>query len=115
MVFGFRRVHRADALEGGPRIEPLDTFLVHEADAFDEDFDHLLEQGFPFPGHTPYLAHLCGLDPDDAVMLFAGGRLRVVLATVHVPLKEVPRVLDAASIVRAARAGITAPSSDLDV
>ena len=67
----------------------------------------LLEQGFPFPGHTPYLAHLCGLDPDDAVMLFAGGRLRVVLATVHVPLKEVPRVLDAASIVRAARAGIT--------
>lgn len=66
----------------------------------------LMAQGFPFPGHTPYLAHLCGFDPNDAVMLFAGGRLTVALATVHVPLGEVATVLDGASILRAARASV---------
>lgn len=66
----------------------------------------LMAAGFPFPGHTPYLAHLCRREPDDAVMLFAGGALRVVLATVHIPLARVPEVLDVPCIVRAARAGI---------
>ncbi len=74
------------------------TGPIHKAD--------LMAAGFPFPGHTPYLAHLCAMDPDEAVMLFAGGALRVVLATVHVPLADVPQVLDVACIVRAARAGI---------
>jgi 4-hydroxythreonine-4-phosphate dehydrogenase len=64
----------------------------------------LLDQGFAFPGHTGYLAHLCGMDPADAVMLFAGGRLTVSLATVHVPLSQVPQRLTPAALLRAARA-----------
>ncbi len=39
-------------------------------------------------------------------MMFAGGRLAVVLATVHVPLAEVPSALGVVDVVRAARAGV---------
>lgn len=47
--------------------------------------------GLPWKGHTDLLAHLCGVP--DAGMLFWSERLRVVLATVHVPLADVPIVL----------------------
>ncbi len=42
--------------------------------------------GFAFPGHTEFFADRWG---GDAVMAFAGGRMKVVLATRHVPLGEV--------------------------
>lgn len=45
----------------------------------------------PWRGHTDLLAHLCGVD--DVAMMFWSERLRVVLATVHVPLSDVPRLL----------------------
>jgi 4-hydroxythreonine-4-phosphate dehydrogenase len=47
--------------------------------------------GLPWKGHTDLLAHLCGVP--EAGMLFWSERLRVVLATVHVPLADVPTVL----------------------
>ena len=47
--------------------------------------------GFAFPGHTEMLASRLGVR--DVVMLFAGPRLKVALATVHVPLADVPRAL----------------------
>jgi 4-hydroxythreonine-4-phosphate dehydrogenase len=47
--------------------------------------------GFAFPGHTEMLASRLGVR--DVVMFFAGPRLKVALATVHVALAEVPRVL----------------------
>jgi 4-hydroxythreonine-4-phosphate dehydrogenase len=47
--------------------------------------------GFAFPGHTEMLAARLGAR--DVVMMFAGPKLNVALATVHVPLAEVPRVL----------------------
>jgi 4-hydroxythreonine-4-phosphate dehydrogenase len=59
--------------------------------------------GFPRSGHTPYLADLCGLDPKEAVMMFAGGSLTVVLVTVHVPLTDVPGLLRAVDIERVTR------------
>ena len=43
--------------------------------------------GYPFPGHTEFLAKLTG-SPDCALMM-VGGKLRVVLATTHVPLNDV--------------------------
>lgn len=58
-------------------------------------------EGFAFPGHTEYLAARAGVD--DFAMLMVGPRLRVVLATIHLPLREVPLRLDVASIVRAGR------------
>jgi 4-hydroxythreonine-4-phosphate dehydrogenase len=47
--------------------------------------------GLPWKGHTDLLAHLTGAD--HVAMLFHSDALRVVLATVHVALAEVPRVL----------------------
>ena len=47
--------------------------------------------GIPWKGHTDLLAHLCGAP--RVAMLFYAPQLTVVLATVHVPLKDVPRVL----------------------
>jgi 4-hydroxythreonine-4-phosphate dehydrogenase len=66
--------------------------------------ESLQARGFAFSGHTPYLADLCGLEPDAAVMFFAGGSLKVALATVHMPLVEVPRSLTVEAIARATRA-----------
>ncbi len=47
--------------------------------------------GYPWKGHTDLLAHLCGVA--DVAMMFWSERLRVVLATVHIPLADVPRAL----------------------
>lgn len=44
--------------------------------------------GFAFDGHTDYLAHAFGAR--RVAMMFAGPRLKVVLATVHLPLRDVP-------------------------
>jgi 4-hydroxythreonine-4-phosphate dehydrogenase len=47
--------------------------------------------GIPWKGHTDLLAHLCGAS--HVAMLFHARELTVVLATVHVPLGDVPRLL----------------------
>ena len=47
--------------------------------------------GFGFPGHTEYLADLAGGVP--VVMMLACNALRVVPATIHIPLAEVSRAL----------------------
>ncbi|MEQ5868512.1 4-hydroxythreonine-4-phosphate dehydrogenase PdxA [Sagittula sp. NFXS13] len=48
---------------------------------------------FAYPGHTEFLAHLAGVD--DVVMMLASDRLRVVPATIHIPLSDVPKALTA--------------------
>jgi 4-hydroxythreonine-4-phosphate dehydrogenase len=62
--------------------------------------------GFAFAGHTEFLAERLGARA--VAMMFAGPRLKVVLATVHVPLIEVAARLDidglATRIVLAAEA-----------
>lgn len=47
--------------------------------------------GLPWKGHTDLLAHLTGAA--RGVMMFQSDRLRVVLATVHIPLSEVPAAI----------------------
>jgi 4-hydroxythreonine-4-phosphate dehydrogenase len=47
--------------------------------------------GLPWKGHTDLLAHLTGAS--RVAMMFWSEPLKVVLATVHVPLADVPRVL----------------------
>lgn len=54
--------------------------------------------GFAFPGHTEMLAARLGAR--DVVMLFAGPKLKVALATVHVPLARVAETLTTASLRR---------------
>ena len=47
--------------------------------------------GFAYPGHTEYLAALA--DVDDVVMMLASEQLRVVPATIHIALDQVPQAL----------------------
>ncbi|KAJ55623.1 4-hydroxythreonine-4-phosphate dehydrogenase [Actibacterium mucosum KCTC 23349] len=48
--------------------------------------------GFAYPGHTEFLAALAG--QDDVVMMLACDALKVVPATIHIPLAEVPAALN---------------------
>ncbi|HEY8256454.1 MAG TPA: 4-hydroxythreonine-4-phosphate dehydrogenase PdxA [Gemmatimonadales bacterium] len=57
--------------------------------------------GFPYPGHTEWLAHLAG-DVDVAMML-ASEELRVVLVTTHIPFRDVPALLTQDRVVKAGR------------
>jgi 4-hydroxythreonine-4-phosphate dehydrogenase len=52
--------------------------------------ERLARIGYAFPGQTEFFAARWGGDP---VMAFCGGKLRVVLATWHVPLHQVPGLL----------------------
>lgn len=61
----------------------------------------LQKAGYVFPGQTEFFAARWGGAP---TMAFCGGRLRVVLLTWHIPLREVPAHLTPAEIARAVRA-----------
>jgi 4-hydroxythreonine-4-phosphate dehydrogenase len=52
--------------------------------------------GLPWHGHTDLLAHLTGAP--HVAMMFDSPALRVVLATVHIPLGDVSRALTQASL-----------------
>lgn len=56
--------------------------------------------GFPYPGHTEWLAELAGV---DVAMMLATDRLRVVLVTTHVPLRDVPDLVTTEKVVRTGR------------
>ncbi len=47
--------------------------------------------GFAYPGHTEYLQALAGAD--RAVMMLASEQLRVVPTTIHIALRDVPKML----------------------
>ena len=69
------------AMEG--KIDAMVTCPIHKANL------HL--NGFAFPGHTEFLQELT--HTPHVVMMLAGPRLRVALATIHHALAHVPRLL----------------------
>ncbi len=85
----------ADALAGrasGVVTNPINKALLYST-------------GFRFPGHTEFVAHLCEAAGQAAnpVMMLTGGGLRVALATIHMPLRDVPGVLGDGRLERIAR------------
>ncbi|MEE9613825.1 MAG: 4-hydroxythreonine-4-phosphate dehydrogenase PdxA, partial [Thermodesulfobacteriota bacterium] len=54
--------------------------------------------GFRFPGHTEFLAHLTGTK--DFAMMLGGDKLKVVLVTIHEPLRRVPRLITGKRILK---------------
>lgn len=79
-----------DAIETGVRLvksgqaAALCTAPIHKQ-ALQDGAD------FAYPGHTEFLAALDG--GTDVVMMLASDQLRVVPATIHIPLKDVPTAL----------------------
>ncbi|GAC1682667.1 MAG: hypothetical protein NVS9B3_00350 [Gemmatimonadaceae bacterium] len=60
----------------------------------------LLAGGFRHAGHTEMLAELTG---SDVAMMLTSARLRVVLATTHLPLRDVPAAITREVILTVAR------------
>ena len=59
------------------------------------------DAGFAFTGHTELLAELTHAPPP--VMMLANATLRVVLATIHMPLKDVPNAITADTLTHVLR------------
>ncbi len=87
-------IERAVSLVQDGAAEALCTLPIHKKALQDG-------AGFAFPGHTEFLARLAG-DVDVAMML-AGPQLRVVPATIHIALSQVPDALTPALLVRQLR------------
>ena len=54
--------------------------------------------GFDFPGHTEMLAEIAGV---PTTMMLASDRLRVVLATTHIALRDVPAAVTREALLQA--------------
>jgi 4-hydroxythreonine-4-phosphate dehydrogenase len=72
------------------KLDALVTAPIHKASA--------IAAGFAHPGHTEFLAARYGVPA--ATMMFAGPRMRVSLATIHIPVAEVPRALTVEGLAR---------------
>ena len=105
---------RADAAVAGQRagaaieraVEMAQRGEVHGIATAPIDKHALFAGGYQDPGHTELLARLTGA---RVAMMLASDRLRVVLATTHIALRDVPARLTREVIVdtaRIARAGL---------
>ncbi|HLE00158.1 MAG TPA: 4-hydroxythreonine-4-phosphate dehydrogenase PdxA [Bdellovibrionota bacterium] len=63
--------------------------------------ERLTAAGYHFPGHTEFLAHLCG--KKSVTMMLANDTLRVSLVTTHLALQDVPRALTQQKIISATK------------
>jgi len=79
-------IAEAVALVQADRATALCTLPIHKQALIDG-------AAFAYPGHTEYLAALAGAD--RAVMMLACDALKVVPATIHIPVAEVPEALTA--------------------
>ncbi len=59
----------------------------------------LTKEKFQYPGHTEFLASLCGTEVEP-VMLLASNELLVVPVTIHEPLANVTKILDESLLQR---------------
>ena len=75
----------------------------------------LAKIGFEHPGQTEFLAAVCGLDSNDAVMMLAGPSLRTVPLTVHCALADVPSMLSREMICHRARITASALTRDFGI
>ncbi|MEE4361942.1 MAG: 4-hydroxythreonine-4-phosphate dehydrogenase PdxA [Pseudomonadales bacterium] len=59
----------------------------------------IADAGFPFSGHTEFLAERCGVE--SVLMVLTADALRVALVTTHVPLSAVPALITRERVARA--------------
>jgi len=74
----------------------------------------LLSAGFDHPGHTEYIAEMTGAS-GPPVMMLACPQLRVVLTSIHVPLRDAIAALCEDSIVHCCRVAAAALARDFGI
>jgi len=60
--------------------------------------------GYAWPGHTELLAELTGAR--DFAMMFVSRKLKVILCTIHIPLKDVPQRITKSGVAGTIRLGL---------
>lgn len=91
-------IRKAVALAQNGQASAVVTNPISKAVLYDHGFDH--------PGHTEFIGSLCSAQTGSdhyPVMMLVGGGLRVALATIHIPLKDVPRALNPTDLERVTR------------
>ncbi len=83
-------LEEAVTLARGGELDAVVTGPIHKAAMY--------KIGFAFPGQTEFFANRCGIN--NFAMLLTGGNLTVALVTIHVPLRDVPHLLQQSEIVR---------------
>lgn len=86
-----RAIERAVALTLDGRTHGIVTAPIHKR--------ALADAGYDYPGHTEMLAALTGA---QTTMMLASDRLRVVLVTTHLALRDVPDAVTVEAIVETA-------------
>lgn len=84
----------------------LETLIYAVQGCLSSEFDAMVtapvhkgiinDAGIPFTGHTEFLAELT--HTPNVVMMLVGGGMRVALATIHMPLREVPDAITQESL-----------------
>ncbi len=87
LVVGLARTNAASAIVTGP-VAKAQLYAI----------------GFTHPGQTEFIAERCGVARDNVVMMLAGGDLRVVPATIHIPIKDVASLITTDLLVAKGRA-----------
>jgi 4-hydroxythreonine-4-phosphate dehydrogenase len=90
--FAGEAIERAVAMAMAGEVDGIVTAPIDKA--------ALLAGGYDFPGHTEMLATLTN---SRTAMMLASDRLRVVLATTHIALREVPAAVTPDALAWAAR------------
>ena len=88
-------IRRAAAMAQDGHVAAIVTNPIHKS--------VLIEAGFPHPGHTEFLASLAPPRTGAPMMMLASEMLRVVPATVHIALRDVPDALTTDGLVAKGR------------
>ncbi len=88
-----RAIEQATAWALAGRIDAITTGPIHKVG--------LARAGYPFEGHTEFLAALTG--SKTVGMMMIGGGLRIMLATIHVAIRDLPSRLTTHAILTAIR------------
>lgn len=86
-------IERAAAWAQAGWIDAITTGPIHKVG--------LARAGYSFEGHTEFLAALTGSEPVG--MMMVGGGLRIMLATIHLAIRDLPRRLTPQKILTAIR------------
>jgi 4-hydroxythreonine-4-phosphate dehydrogenase len=86
-------IERATAWAQAGELDAITTGPIHKVG--------LSRAGYPFDGHTEFLAALTQSEPVG--MMMVGGGLRIMLATIHLAIRDLPRQLTRQKILTAIR------------
>jgi 4-phospho-D-threonate 3-dehydrogenase / 4-phospho-D-erythronate 3-dehydrogenase len=96
----FEYIERAVALALADEIDAIVTAPLNK--------ESLNRAGYPYPGHTEALAHLCGVPEDDVTMLLASPRLRVSHVSTHCSMLQAIAAVTRDRVTRVGRLTVRA-------